>query len=310
LDGAQLLELIEGLEQNGFLSQYTHILTGYIGSETFLRAVEQVLGKLRAANPAIAYLCDPVMGDTGPGLYVPSELPAIYREWVREATICTPNQFEAEVLTGVKILTFEDAAAACDVLHAKGVKTVFLTTLQVEESYIHMMCSEAKSDAAMEARRYVLAVPRVAGSFTGTGDLCAAMVLAWMERHPFELALVLEKVASVLQAVIIRATEGVAVEDRGPIPPELRLVECVDEIRDPQIFARATAYPCRPAKGILFEIRGALLTVDGSCSRDFAGSGLLHVTAAYAEAYLFPPVCSQTVAAEQTSRYAKRSKLG
>ena len=36
--------------------------------------------RAKAANPALRYLCDPVMGDHGPGLYVPAELAEVMRD--------------------------------------------------------------------------------------------------------------------------------------------------------------------------------------------------------------------------------------
>jgi len=49
-------------------------------------------------------VCDPVMGDTWDGegkMYVPEDLLPIYQnEVVPVADVLTPNQFEAELLTG------------------------------------------------------------------------------------------------------------------------------------------------------------------------------------------------------------------
>ena len=39
LQGQQLSDLVEGLKASGLLKGYTHMLTGYIGSASFLRAV-------------------------------------------------------------------------------------------------------------------------------------------------------------------------------------------------------------------------------------------------------------------------------
>jgi pyridoxine kinase len=185
LNGEDLLTLLEGLEKNNLLSQYTHLLTGYIGSEAFLRAVEQVLKKLREASPDLVYVCDPVMGDTDTGMYVPEGLPALYRDWVSNATVCTPNGYEAEALTGIQIRTADDAARACDVLHGKGIQTVLMTTLDVEgePNHISMMISQQR--AGPPPTRYILAVPKIEQNFTGTGDLSAAMCLAWMDKHPY-----------------------------------------------------------------------------------------------------------------------------
>ena len=89
LDGEKLLKLVNGLERNGLLSNDSvsnngsghigHILTGYIGSESFLRSVVTVVQKLRALNSKCRYVCDPVLGDAGE-FYVPVELVDIYRK--------------------------------------------------------------------------------------------------------------------------------------------------------------------------------------------------------------------------------------
>eukprot|EP00850_Spirogloea_muscicola_P012385 SM000079S22503 [mRNA] locus=s79:550062:551716:- [translate_table: standard] len=101
LNGEQLWSLIEGLEANNLL-YYTHLLTGYIGSLSFLETVLRVLQKLRQINPDLTYVCDPVMGDNGK-LYIRPELVPIYREKVAPlASLLTPNQFEAEQLTGLR----------------------------------------------------------------------------------------------------------------------------------------------------------------------------------------------------------------
>lgn len=39
LSGDDLLSLVDGLEENGLLQQYSHVVTGYIGSESFLNSV-------------------------------------------------------------------------------------------------------------------------------------------------------------------------------------------------------------------------------------------------------------------------------
>ncbi|KAK8569109.1 hypothetical protein V6N12_007641 [Hibiscus sabdariffa] len=80
LNGRELLDLIEGLEANNLL-YYTHLLTGYIGSVSFLNSVLEVVDKLRSINPNLTYVCDPVMGDEGK-LYVPEDLALVYREKV------------------------------------------------------------------------------------------------------------------------------------------------------------------------------------------------------------------------------------
>lgn len=132
LQGDQLWALLEGLEANNLLRGYSHVLTGYIGSESMLLMVVRVLEKLREHNPSLTYVCDPVMGDNG-NMYVPQELVKVYRETVVGfASVLTPNQFEAELLTGQAIHSREDAIKACDILHQNGPHTVILTSLDLE----------------------------------------------------------------------------------------------------------------------------------------------------------------------------------
>jgi pyridoxine kinase len=54
LDGAGLLELIDGLDSNGLLN-YTHLLTGYIGSLSLLETISGIVERLRKINPSLIY---------------------------------------------------------------------------------------------------------------------------------------------------------------------------------------------------------------------------------------------------------------
>lgn len=54
----------------------------------------------------ILAVCDPVMGDIGRGVYVPTELIEVYRDVIVPiANIITPNQFELEYVLDVKTNT-------------------------------------------------------------------------------------------------------------------------------------------------------------------------------------------------------------
>lgn len=77
---------------------------------------------------AFASVCDPVLGDDG-HLYVPAELIPIYRDNIIPlCDICTPNQFEVEMLSGIKLTNEEDAWLATNWFHKKGVRTVVISS--------------------------------------------------------------------------------------------------------------------------------------------------------------------------------------
>eukprot|EP00967_Tisochrysis_lutea_P153188 scaffold301756_cov41-Tisochrysis_lutea.AAC.2 len=254
LQGNQLNDLVDGLEANHLLQGYSYILTGYIGSASFLNAVMKTVQRLREASPGVSFLCDPVMGDHGK-LYVPKELVQIYREQSSDeaesfrsgasrahpgaaevvplASVLTPNRFEAELLTDRPIASKGDAAEACRELHERGPHTVLITSMSFEgdgatpSSYLLMMASRKEAGGAV--RQWTLQVPRIDKNFTGTGDLTAALFLAWMHRKPSveELPEVLEKVGATLQTVLGETTRL----GRS----EIALIQSQDALRAPTV---------------------------------------------------------------------------
>lgn len=54
MSGDDLWNLIDGLDTNDLL-QYTHLLTGYMASVSFLETIARVVKRLRTANPDLIY---------------------------------------------------------------------------------------------------------------------------------------------------------------------------------------------------------------------------------------------------------------
>ena len=99
------------------------------------------------------------------------------------ADIVTPNQFEVEQLTGVSIQNLDDAKKASAAFHDMGPSIVFLTSLELpvantnakSEEVLTIFASQRKQHSdKQEDVYYSIKVPKVQGSFTGTGDLTAA----------------------------------------------------------------------------------------------------------------------------------------
>ncbi len=96
LSAADLALCLEGLTLNSFMGQYSHLLTGYMAATHLVQALPPLIKQMRAANPSLVFVCDPVLGDNG-ALYVPQEFVPLYRsDIIPLATIITPNQTEAE----------------------------------------------------------------------------------------------------------------------------------------------------------------------------------------------------------------------
>ncbi|XP_041007770.1 pyridoxal kinase-like isoform X3 [Juglans microcarpa x Juglans regia] len=213
LNGQQLCDLIEGLEANNLL-YYTHLLT----------------------------VCDPVMGDDGK-LYVPSELVSVYREKVVPvASMLTPNQFEAEQLTGFRIGSERDGQEACNILHAAGPSKVVITSINIEGNLLLIGSHQKEKDQSPE--QFKIVIPKIPAYFTGTGDLTTALLLGWSNKYPDNLDKAAELAVSSLQALLQRTMNDYRSAGHDPQSSslEIRLIQSQDDIRNPQVKLRAEKY--------------------------------------------------------------------
>ncbi|CAH1369576.1 hypothetical protein MTP99_010999 [Tenebrio molitor] len=235
LSEKDLDDLAGGLQQNG-LDFYSHLLTGYIGAESFLRRVCSLVKHLKSVNPNLIYVCDPVMGDNGK-MYVPDDLLPVYKNLVLPlADIITPNQFEVELLTDVKINNVDDAWKAVDVLHSKGCRTVVVSSTELgNEKYLLALASNKVGASINKA---TIKIPKLPASFTGTGDLFAALLLAWMHKTNNQLKESLERTVSTLQAVLKRTLSS-AKGDVSAKAMELKLIQSKNDIENPKIVISA-----------------------------------------------------------------------
>jgi len=237
----ELEVLFDGLKEND-IHFYSHLLTGYCGDPTFLKGISEVFKQLKTKNKDLIYVCDPVMGDNGK-FYVPQELLPIYRdEIVPFADVLTPNQFEAELLTGITIKTELDAFKAMKLLHDKGPEIVVLTSSAFENQPNLVLMASSKKDLTRYLR---MEIPRLDAIFTGTGDLFASMLLAWLYEHPDDLKLSCEKTLSAIQEILKKtlnsAKELCGVDNKpNAFQVELRLVQSLDIIRSPSNGFTAT----------------------------------------------------------------------
>ncbi|CAM2096847.1 pyridoxal kinase [Lepidochelys kempii] len=254
LNSDELHELYEGLKLNN-VNHYDYVLTGYTRDASFLAMVVDIVQELKQQNSDLVYVCDPVMGDKWNGegsMYVPKDLLPVYRDKVVPiADIITPNQFEAELLTGRKIHTEKEALEVMDMLHAMGPETVVITSSDLQGSlgsdFLIALGSQRKTraDGTKVTQRIRMESPKVDADFVGTGDLFAAMLLAWTHKHPNNLKVACEKTVSAMQHVLqrtIKCAKAHAGKGNKPSPAqlELRMVQSKKDIENPEIIIKAT----------------------------------------------------------------------
>ncbi|KAJ2780275.1 hypothetical protein H4R18_003549 [Coemansia javaensis] len=209
-----MLELYAGLRANGLDRGYTHLVAGYMGNAENVRAVEQIAAGLRDANPGLVVVVDPVLGDDG-ALYVPEPLVALYRDVLcPAAALLTPNQFEAEQLSGVRIGSLADAKRACDRLHALGARSVVVTSMQADGDADRLLLVGSERDSGDQ---FAIAFPRLHGWFTGSGDLFAALLTARL--HECRALRRACELATASQAAVMAATKRHQEEAPGAAMP-------------------------------------------------------------------------------------------
>lgn len=192
-DPSLLESLLDGLDANG-LARFDRLLTGYIPSPEACHVVALYVERLRAANPELVYVLDPVLGESGNGFYVDQNLAPLYRQLAGVATIVTPNHFEAEVLSGVKIIDAASLREALSVLHTGlGAPHVLITSVELPAKIIQSTAPEAEgavqtlvgsSYANSAFKPWALRTPSVPGHYSGTGDLLAALIAGRFTSSP------------------------------------------------------------------------------------------------------------------------------
>ncbi|SDW19737.1 pyridoxine kinase [Albimonas donghaensis] len=174
--GAEIAALGEGLAAGGALARCDGLLTGYLGTAEAAEAVADIAEALRAARPGAIVLCDPVLGDEGPGLYLPPEIGTVYRERLLPlADIAVPNRFELGWLTGLPCGDLAETRAAAEALRATGPGVVHVTSVPGPEGGLGILTVTGQG-AGQGA--WLATAPRADLHVNGAGDFVAALLMA------------------------------------------------------------------------------------------------------------------------------------
>ena len=202
--GEAIRLVVQGIEERGVLGECDGVLSGYLGSSDIGEAVADAVVRVKSANPAARYCCDPVIGDAARGVFVRAGIPEFIKERMLPlADVVTPNQFELEYLAARASTTSAGLAAAVEAVHACGPRVVFVTSLHTEETpddCIDLVVSDGTD-------RCRLRTPRLPIDVGGAGDAVAALFFA----HYLQLGSVAEALAlaaSSLFGVLNRTAEA------------------------------------------------------------------------------------------------------
>jgi pyridoxine kinase len=224
---AHIRDVVKGIEDRGVLSNCDGIISGYIGSTGIGEAILDAVERVKRANPAAIYCCDPVMGDADGGLYVREDIPDFMRtRALAVADVACPNQFELGALTGVDSGTMDGMLAAIDFLHAFGIGTVLVTSAMTDETpddAIDMIASGADG-------RFRLRTPRLPITVNGAGDAITALFFAHLLRSGSSAEAMARAASSLFGVLQLTAERGAR---------ELLLVEAQQELVAPTTLFEA-----------------------------------------------------------------------
>jgi pyridoxine kinase len=172
-------DVITGIEERGALADTDVVLSGYQGGEGIADVILDAVARVKAANPAAVYACDPVMGNAVSGCFVAPAIPVLLRDRVVPAAdIITPNQFELGFLTGTEPLTLEDTLASVELIRATGPRTVLVTSVQRPDrpdGTVEML-------AVTDEGAWIVQTPLLPLKANGSGDVTAALFTAHLIR--------------------------------------------------------------------------------------------------------------------------------
>jgi pyridoxine kinase len=221
LDPADIGDVITGIEERGVLGTADAVLSGYQGDPAVGAVVLDAVARVKAANPAAVYCCDPVMGDVGRGMFVREGIPEFLRdEVVPRADIVTPNHFELDFLADRRSTTLTEVLDAADAVRATGPSTVLVTSVLHAESAPDSLDVVVVGDEGA----WAVTTPLLPISPNGCGDVTAAVFLAHLLRTG-SAATALQRVTStvfgILEATLAAGTR------------EIRLVQSQEALASP-----------------------------------------------------------------------------
>jgi pyridoxine kinase len=221
-DAASIREVMDGIEARGVLGSCDGVLSGYMGSAETGTAILDAVARVKSANPAARYCCDPVIGDVGRGIFVQPAIPDFMRDQaLRAADVITPNHFELEYLAGRPAKSLRDPRAALDAVHALGPSIILVTSLQADdtpEGCIDLLTSERGELCRVRT-------PKLPISVNGAGDAIAALFFAHYLREGAAAPAMAKAASSVFGILDRTANKG---------SRELLLIEAQEELVAPR----------------------------------------------------------------------------
>ena len=225
--GAEVHEVILGIEERGVLGEVDLVLSGYQGSPEIAEVILDAVARVKRANPSATYACDPVMGNARSGCFVNPAIPPLIRDRiVPTADLITPNQFELGELLGLSLgdadHDLEEIQDAVAEIRDRGPSSVLVTSLEhrgLPGDQIGML-------AVTDAGTWEVRTPRLPMKANGSGDVTAALFAAHLGSTASPAVALARTASSVFDLLSNTLAAGAR---------ELRLIESQETFAHPRL---------------------------------------------------------------------------
>lgn len=193
LAASEIARMADALDASGAL-RADAVLTGFLPTPAHVAVAADLIARVRAANPHVLVLVDPILGDDPGGLYIDAAAAAALRDTlVPIADLVTPNRFELSFLSGVDV---SDQASAVKAARHLNVPAVIATSVPSSSARLENLLIEGDD---------VMSVPvdRAAVAAHGTGDLFAACLLSVLLHGQTRAQALHHAVAAVAHAIAL-----------------------------------------------------------------------------------------------------------
>ncbi|PVH16251.1 pyridoxal kinase [Candidozyma duobushaemuli] len=219
-------ELFKGLRRiEDIKNPYKAALVGYCPSAGMLKVVYDHIEQLKKANPEMMIMVDPVLGDNG-RLYVPEEVVPIHEAFLKKGlvSLMTPNQFELELLTGIKIDNRDSVEKALrEFNRIYKVPYVVLSSITLDDK----MASFALAQKDDTVEIFSVDIRRIECSFNGCGDVFAALLTHEVNKNQGVLSSTVLRTVVAKMSKILDISYRVEEQKTGKVPTAVKDIALV-----------------------------------------------------------------------------------
>ncbi|HWA62005.1 MAG TPA: bifunctional hydroxymethylpyrimidine kinase/phosphomethylpyrimidine kinase [Caulobacteraceae bacterium] len=167
VEAETMAAMLEGIEAQGLYPALDAVITGHFSTPEQVAVAAQALDAIRAVNPAAGIFVDPIMGDTGRGLYVKEAVAeALVAELLPRADLVAPNAWELGRLSGCEVESPASAVFAARVVRKPVLVSSVVAGDAIGAVYVDAVGAAYASHPARDSAP------------NGTGDLLTALFTA------------------------------------------------------------------------------------------------------------------------------------